>query len=662
MLGHVIVSNEFSEIVPEARKQQAAWMKYIDVSRVKAFVDISIAPSLEWGSRNLLMNAGLGGMRPNIVVMGMYNLNLFRAQKPLVDISNSGEPPKTATPPRRASEFGRKDSETERASMSLPTDANRQERDITPSTWVRILEDLLLGLRINVAIAKGFDDLHLPRPRENNKKKYIDLWPIQMSAEITAEEGSEKQNILTTNFDTYTLILQLGCILNTVSKWKRAYTLRVAVFVEYESDVEDQRQQLQALLTNLRINAEVLVFWLASGELQSYMAIVDGNYDGSPGLEEEIDKKLAEDEWWQEIQRLRGRGGEPSASEELANEQDDNGLEVLRPSQIQRQNSRPENLNAIRQFMQSFSRRRSTGNLAASGPRFSMMTQRLDDEIVNRHAVYASASESSESDTDTATESDSDKNTTMLPLSRVRTSHAKGENRLRNRPRPGIIQLPSDEEVARGRSSPRRSQVQNYYGTDDRVLPMPSEQAKSPLTPVVPKTPGSAPLSAPLSAALRTPLSMHSTLSADSRPRPSRRSSAAKFTSHPVPETTLAADDGPGPSIMFAESSRPKLSQNKSSIYDRTSQPASGFPSAQSIPLSFNDLRCRAQHLILNELIRKHSADTAVLFTTLPSPDPGICESEEDSMAYLVDLEVLLEGLPPTMLVHSNNVTVTVNL
>lgn len=63
-----------------------------------------------------------------------------------------------------------------------------------------------------------------------------------------------------TNFDTYTLILQLGCILNTVPSWKRAYRLRVAVFVEYESDVEEERGRVKALLYNLGIEAEVLVF------------------------------------------------------------------------------------------------------------------------------------------------------------------------------------------------------------------------------------------------------------------------------------------------------------------------------------------------------------------------------------------------------------------
>lgn len=68
-------------------------------------------------------------------------------------------------------------------------------------SYLTILEDLLLRLQINVAVAKGFQGLEIPKEKGQNKKKFIDLWPIQMSAEI-ADEGSAKQNILTTNFDT----------------------------------------------------------------------------------------------------------------------------------------------------------------------------------------------------------------------------------------------------------------------------------------------------------------------------------------------------------------------------------------------------------------------------------------------------------------------------
>jgi len=77
------------------------------------------------------------------------------------------------------------------------------------TSYVTILEDLLLRLQINVAVAKGFRNLEFPKAKGKNGKKYIDLWPIQMSAEIAAEGGS-KQNVLTTNFDTCGLTILLS--------------------------------------------------------------------------------------------------------------------------------------------------------------------------------------------------------------------------------------------------------------------------------------------------------------------------------------------------------------------------------------------------------------------------------------------------------------------
>jgi potassium/chloride transporter 9 len=184
--------------------------------------------------------------------------------------------------------------------------------------------------------------------------------------------------------------------------------------------------------------------------------------------------------------------------------------------------------------------------------------------------------------------------------------------------------------------------------------------------------------------------------------------SLPKFSSKPVPRTAVAQEEAPGPSIMFVDtpaatrhqdplataqlppdSPTPSPSHFTSSLQHSpapspspatpqtraTASPASGiaaglasnglasgFPAQQSIPLSFNDLPCRAQHLILNELIKGQSEETAVVFTTLPSPMEGTCKSEQESVKYVSDLEVLTEGLGPVLLVSGGSMTVTMNL
>ncbi|KAL5393651.1 hypothetical protein PMIN02_005697 [Paraphaeosphaeria minitans] len=347
VLGHVIISQDFGAAVPEARQQQRSWTKYIDFSKIKAFVNITISPMVEWGARNIVLSAGLGDMRPNVVVMGFYNLGELRQSKPLIDIPS----PQPSRPVSKATNhplsrqaiqsLARRKRTPDKLSGILPTDAMKPENAIGIQSYVTIVEDLVLRLQINVALAKGFHELEVPalRPTKSQQllstlrladlekdepiKKYIDLWPIQMSAEIaTAGEDPSRKNVFTTNFDTYTLILQLGCILHTVPSWKRTYKLRVAVFVEYETDVEEERGRVTTLLRNLRIEAEVLVFWLASGSLNMYEIIVNGK-NGSDFTEaaQDVNGTLDDEEWWADIQRLRNPR-EITASQELVQASD----------------------------------------------------------------------------------------------------------------------------------------------------------------------------------------------------------------------------------------------------------------------------------------------------------------------------------------------------
>ncbi|KAJ5329197.1 hypothetical protein N7452_009587 [Penicillium brevicompactum] len=644
VLAHVLVTEDFSAAVPEARRQQTAWTKFVEFSKIKAFVNISISPAAEWGMRNIVLNSGLGGMRPNIVV-----IDQFRQDQSLVETVSTYS--------------GRRDSKTRRASTRGEEPLGSSNPPMSGQSYVTILEDLLFKLRINVAVAKGFEDLELPDPHGRHTKKYIDLWPIQMSAELGADHES-KQNVLTTNFDTYTLILQLGCILNTVPSWKKTYKIRVAVFVEYETDVEDERGRVEALLDKLRIEAEVIVFWLACGDIQSYRIIVNGDASAaSPEAEAKVQSALQGEDWWQGVLQARAHQNQDPQDSDRASDSFhlDKSYSWQGPSS-QDSGSRPlhQRVTGLRKLIQSTRRRRSISSFRAlGGVNLGMQTHRLLDSFVD----YDSPDSSSETD-------DSD-----LAYNSDPEPEDSGEDPYSDQNGP-----PS------GSGSPRplgRSKTDSYSsGADSPRAPVPtsSQAQETPPNRSIPSIIETGDDASPKSRP------------ATHRPPISRSPSSNRFSSAPIPEAKVnpEAEENNGPSIMFAaQNSPPRFAPKLDSIYARrpsavsptspgthssshvhahlhsyaqAQAQATGYPGVASVPLSFNDLPSRAQHLILNELMAQQSGDTAVIFTTLPSPVEGTSLSAEDSASFLSDLEVLWQDLPPCLLVHSNSMTVTMNL
>jgi solute carrier family 12 (potassium/chloride transporters), member 9 len=106
---------------------------------------------------------------------------------------------------------------------------------------------------------------------------------------------------------------------------------------------------------------------------------------------------------------------------------------------------------------------------------------------------------------------------------------------------------------------------------------------------------------------------------------------------------SLAVDDEDKPHVSFKATPHPHYQQ-------------------QDLELDFNVLPAKAQYLILNDLIRSHSQDTAVVFTTLPAPPPGTYQDEEKSVEYVSGLELMCEDIPPVLLIHSNSLVVTLAL
>lgn len=646
--------------------------------------------------------------------MGFYNLNELRESKPSLDVPSpqhsrpvsrgisdtssreTGDPKEDGLRARKPDKgnkhvprpTSRRTLMDERWKGVLPTDTMRSERAVGAQSYLIILEDLLLRLQINVVLAKGFQDLELPAPKPSkterllstlhlkhegeggNVKQYIDLWPIQMSAEVPmAANGdandSKRNNYLTSNFDTYTLILQLGCILHTVPSWKRSYRLRVAVFVEYETDIDEEHARVTTLLRNLRITAEVVVLWLASGDLHTYNYIVNGATEGADeSTIDDIKEMLKNEDWWKDLQQLRSQATDSSTLDELAQLEGHRGVtnHTLRVA-AEGQSLPSGGLHGLEQMLRKSRSRNSISGLSQLGVSMGMRTSRLSPHVGDSDSeALMSSSEESSSDESLFAASEGDIDDYKLddqPPPPERRTTSLDTNGLTVSPKTkAVTRHPSGSTAAS--EGPKLDPLQPHparTSSDTAVLGSPQQRAVLTAS------------ASPSSSAAASPASMKPL----ARPAVKRQQSMPKFSSKPVPKTKVnTKDEDQGPSIMFTDQASPEQErpkESKPSIYARHSEDgkgdtnqATGFPSRQATPLSFNDLPSRAQHLILNELIKQHSTDTAVVFTTLPSPVEGTCESEQDSIRYLTDLEVLCEGLPPVLLVHSNSMTVTMNL
>lgn len=271
ILGHVL-QGQFHDCLPELRQTHLEWLKLVDVSGVKGFVDVVIARDVREGARNLILSCGLGGMRPNIIVLG-FPTALQRASEhrrgPVARVRPS-EPPSV------------------RSTYTQPIDGAK---------YVGILEDAL-ALNKALAVAYGFDAMDLPGPSKVARyepalgEQYIDLWPIQMATHVRDEAPS---------WDTYTMVLQLGTILSFTGTW-RQHKLRVNVFVEHVDEIASERLRVRTLLDNLRIPASLRVFCL-SGHVPRYDAIVLGKR----ALDSELTEVLQDDPWWKQVCDMRRR-------------------------------------------------------------------------------------------------------------------------------------------------------------------------------------------------------------------------------------------------------------------------------------------------------------------------------------------------------------------
>lgn len=543
--------------------------------------------------------------------------------------------------------------------------------------------------------------------------------------------------------------------MHSVQAWKKVYKLRVCVFVEYEDEIDPERARVHRLLEKLRIEADVLVFWLASGDLAVYKAIVLGQAVDL-GTEALVDECLKGEEWWDDLQTLRGRSQSMSASQELDSLANFVESTAGRPGIFNPHNDAEDFGDRRRHSMARLAelpKKPTVSALARLGVNMGIHTANLLPNVFDsgsdEHSNSSSESNSDASDDDEVGDFNDDASAAsegdlgyLEPVRRPLISHSPGRRKSYNDAQlrePTARRNVQVEKISRSPGVP----ATKTYGTmstelagstaEDTDVGGPSSSAGFLYRPDLaavssalrdidrPATPQRG-LSRNTSndrfgSGIHTPkpirptaISRHSSHAVrfssqvipqtevteseggagpvlgfaepetpSGRSGLSRSTSQLHFTSRLMPETRIAEEEEAGPTVSFApepETREPTmppspgtgptdvsinipdlLASYKLAAVGSDEEEGSSSSEGGGLPLSFNDLPSRAQYLILNELLRRYSSESAVLFTTLPIPAEGTCRNEEASVQYLSDIEVLCGELPPVLLVLSNNMT-----
>ncbi|CAB3989377.1 solute carrier family 12 member 9-like [Paramuricea clavata] len=235
ILGNVIVDRFDGQAITRHNQEIDHWYNFVRCAEIKAFVDQIVAPSIRVGVQNLLMSSGLGGMRPNTVILGYFD------QQEPQDLISQG------VWHRAYNIFERRKKEQlhHEIMVNLPKLREKGEQSMRVADYVGVIKDSML-LGKNVCIARNFSSLN-----KNNIKEpaFIDVWPVNAKSIEHSGEGICDH--------TYLLILQLSCILNMVSFWESRTKIRLMSIAHGDESEVLEKNRLKCLLHELRIPGEV---------------------------------------------------------------------------------------------------------------------------------------------------------------------------------------------------------------------------------------------------------------------------------------------------------------------------------------------------------------------------------------------------------------------
>uniref|UniRef100_A0A673HH31 Solute carrier family 12 member 9 n=1 Tax=Sinocyclocheilus rhinocerous TaxID=307959 RepID=A0A673HH31_9TELE len=244
VLGHVQLGD--LDVLPSdpLQSQYDSWLSLVDHLNIKAFVNLTLADSVRHGVQHLLFISGLGGMRPNTLVLGFYDdippQDLLQDSSLSIckftdNSSQTDDPEDQNDPPCHFPPV--------RGGVSVGRGGVWGGKSMGPQEYVCVIADAVKMLK-NVALARYFGQFD--RTQALKGPVFVDVWPVNLLRPDSAAY-----------VDTCSLfLLQLACILNMTRAWQKA-KLRLFLCVEEGRSLKGTEQKLKHLLKELRMKAEI---------------------------------------------------------------------------------------------------------------------------------------------------------------------------------------------------------------------------------------------------------------------------------------------------------------------------------------------------------------------------------------------------------------------
>ncbi|XP_057603695.1 solute carrier family 12 member 9 isoform X4 [Hippopotamus amphibius kiboko] len=297
VLGHVTLGDLDSLPSDPVQPQYGAWLSLVDRAQVKAFVDLTLSPSVRQGAQHLLRISGLGGMKPNTLVLGFYDdaapqdhfLSDPAFSEPVDGTQEGGSPAlSTLFPPPRAP---------------------GSPRALSPQDYVATVADAL-KMNKNVVLARDCGALPPERLSRGSggtpQPHHVDVWPLNL---LRPRGGPGYVDVCGL------FLLQMATILGMVPAWHSA-RLRIFLCLGPLEAPGAAEGRLRALLSQLRIRAEVQeVVWGEGAASQEPEEEEEGDFVNGRRGDAEAEALACSANALVRAQQGRGRGGGPGGPE-----------------------------------------------------------------------------------------------------------------------------------------------------------------------------------------------------------------------------------------------------------------------------------------------------------------------------------------------------------